>query len=145
MHNEQALIREANNISNARRLQAGKVVLIPTNSMTTTPVAPKVAVRKTPAKAPTSVRRKSVVKKAPKRKAVATEQRSYRVRSGDTLWSIAKRFNLSVKELRKLNQLRGNTIRVGALLRLMWPRSGLDFPHEPTRPCAPSSSSSTDA
>ena len=112
-------IREANNISNARRLQAGKVLLIPTSSMTTTPVEPKVAVRKTPAKAPTSVKRKSLVKKAPKRKAVATEQRSYRVRSGDTLWSIAKRFNLSVKELRKLNQLRGNTIRVGALLRLM--------------------------
>ena len=87
--------------------------------MTTTPVSSKVAAQKPPAKAPASVKPKSLVKRAPKRKTVATKQRSYRVRSGDTLWSIAKRFNLSVKELRKLNQLRGNTIRVGALLRLM--------------------------
>ena len=110
-------IREANNIGNARRLQAGKVLLIPT-----TGIQPRLP----PKRVTTKVARKTKVptkrtqaKRPSKPKKVAQAQGSYRVRSGDTLWSIAQRFNVSVKKLRQLNQLRDNTIRVGALLRLM--------------------------
>lgn len=35
------------------------------------------------------------------------------VKKGDTLYSIAKRYNLTVKELKKLNKLRGNIINIG--------------------------------
>lgn len=110
-------IREANSISNARRLQAGKVLFIPTSGIHPR-VEPKRSSKKVAQKRVSKPKRVQVTKKS-KPKAVAQAQSSYRVRSGDTLWSIAQRFNISVKQLRQLNELRDNTIRVGALLRLM--------------------------
>jgi cell wall-associated NlpC family hydrolase len=41
---------------------------------------------------------------------------SYTVQPKDTLYSIAKKFNLSVEELQKLNQLSGNSVNVGQVL-----------------------------
>ncbi len=43
---------------------------------------------------------------------------SYRVRSGDTLWTIARANGLSVSELRAANDLRGSRIYPGQLLRI---------------------------
>ena len=43
---------------------------------------------------------------------------TYVVRSGDTLWSIAKRFGISVDELKKINNLTSNSLRVGQTLIL---------------------------
>lgn len=40
------------------------------------------------------------------------------VRSGDTLGAIARRYGVSVDQLRRLNELRGNTIRPGQRLRV---------------------------
>ena len=42
----------------------------------------------------------------------------YRVRMGDSLWSIAKRFRVSVKDLKILNNLRSSLIRVGRRLMI---------------------------
>jgi membrane-bound lytic murein transglycosylase D len=42
----------------------------------------------------------------------------YKVRSGDVLGSIAIRHNVRVNDLRKWNNLRGNTIRVGQRLNI---------------------------
>jgi membrane-bound lytic murein transglycosylase D len=42
----------------------------------------------------------------------------YRVHAGDTLWSIAQRFHVSVSDLKRWNHLRDNTVRSGAELRL---------------------------
>ncbi len=42
----------------------------------------------------------------------------YRVKRGDTLGKIAKRFHVSVTEIKKLNRLRGNIIYVGQKLRI---------------------------
>jgi flagellum-specific peptidoglycan hydrolase FlgJ len=39
--------------------------------------------------------------------------RTYTVRDGDNLYSISKRFDLSVKELKKMNNLRGDIIEIG--------------------------------
>jgi len=40
----------------------------------------------------------------------------YRVRPGDSLWSIAKQFSVTVRDLMALNQLRGSLIHTGRLL-----------------------------
>ena len=42
----------------------------------------------------------------------------YRVRKGDSLWSIAKRFSVSIGDLKILNNLRSSFIKVGHLLKI---------------------------
>ncbi len=42
----------------------------------------------------------------------AKEPNYYTVRSGDSLWSIAKKFNTSIKRLRETNKLSSNTLQV---------------------------------
>ncbi|HET8855259.1 MAG TPA: glucosaminidase domain-containing protein [Salinimicrobium sp.] len=42
----------------------------------------------------------------------------YIVRKGDTLYSISKEFNLSVEQLKKYNNLRGNLLSIGQVLYL---------------------------
>jgi LysM repeat protein len=42
----------------------------------------------------------------------------YRVRRGDSLWSIAKRFRVSVQDLKLLNNLRSSLIRAGRMLMI---------------------------
>ncbi|MDS1140432.1 transglycosylase SLT domain-containing protein [Pusillimonas sp. SM2304] len=44
--------------------------------------------------------------------------RTHTIKSGDTLFSLAKRYNTSVTELRKLNNLKGNTLSKGKQLRV---------------------------
>ena len=46
------------------------------------------------------------------------EVRWYRVRRGDSLWSIAKRFRVSVRKLKTLNDLRSSLIRAGRMLMI---------------------------
>ena len=43
---------------------------------------------------------------------------SYRVSQGDTLYSISRKFNLSVDELVQLNNLPGNAIAIGQILKI---------------------------
>ncbi len=42
----------------------------------------------------------------------------YRVRRGDSLWSIAQRFRVSVQDLKMLNNLRSSLIRAGRMLMI---------------------------
>ena len=50
--------------------------------------------------------------------AKAGEVTWYRVRMGDSLWSIAQRFRVSVQDLKILNNLRSSLIRVGRMLMI---------------------------
>ena len=47
-----------------------------------------------------------------------TDTSTYQVRSGDSLWTIANRFDTSINDLRAANNISGNTIRVGQKLRI---------------------------
>lgn len=50
----------------------------------------------------------------------------YKVVSGDSLWSIAKKFNTTVDELKKLNNLTSNVLQIGQLLKI--PSEGENLP-----------------
>lgn len=62
----------------------------------------------------------SAVKKAvaPKNLPPATRLTYYRVQGGDTLWDIARKFNLSTDEIKRWNQLDDDTIHPGLQLLL---------------------------
>jgi len=48
----------------------------------------------------------------------------YQVRSGDSLWSIARNHNISPEEIKKWNKLKNNTIHPGNRLLLILARGG---------------------
>ncbi len=47
-----------------------------------------------------------------------TKPRTYTVKKGDNLWSLAKKFSISVKELRKLNNIKSNKLKPAQKLLL---------------------------
>jgi len=51
----------------------------------------------------------------------AARPRRYKVRRGDTLITVADRFDVSVEQLRRWNNLRSNTVRTGSTLRVSEP------------------------
>lgn len=44
--------------------------------------------------------------------------RRYRVRSGDTLWGLSQRWRVTVRSIKRLNQLRSSTLKPGQLLHV---------------------------
>ncbi|MDO5556917.1 MAG: LysM peptidoglycan-binding domain-containing protein [Clostridia bacterium] len=49
------------------------------------------------------------------------EQTTYTVQRGDTLYSIARKYNLTVDELKTLNNLTSNTLSIGQVLQVAPP------------------------
>ena len=49
---------------------------------------------------------------------VADDYLTYRVRKGDTLYAISRRYYLSVEELMRLNGLQSSTISIGQVLKV---------------------------
>ena len=45
-------------------------------------------------------------------------EKTYRVRSGDTLSSIAQKHGTTIRELKRVNGLKSNALRAGAILKL---------------------------
>ncbi|VXC40311.1 Hemagglutinin [Flavobacterium sp. 9AF] len=49
---------------------------------------------------------------------ISTSETSYYVKQGDTLYSLSKKFNLSVEELKKINGLKDNALSIGQKIKL---------------------------
>lgn len=64
-----------------------------------------------PANNPSPTMAKSATKQS-----TATKSKVYYVQPGDTLWSISKKSNLTIQELKEKNNLKGNEIKVGMKL-----------------------------
>ncbi len=65
---------------------------------------------------PTPKKETSKPKKTPAKKKETDGIVRYKVRNGDTLWSIAKKHGVTVAQIKKLNNLRGDAIRIGQTL-----------------------------
>jgi membrane-bound lytic murein transglycosylase D len=88
-------LRDANGLSAKAKLSAKQELMIPARSATALPSGG--------ASQPTTSTR-AVTSTAP---------RTYRVRQGDTLLSIAKQFSTTVQELKRLNSLSSDRIKIG--------------------------------
>jgi membrane-bound lytic murein transglycosylase D len=102
-------LAEANNLSASSRLRASQNLIIPVYPTT-------LLAARTERTAPSAVASRSIsgpasiaeVERAPSPRPV-----TYRVKRGDTLFSIAQLFNTTVERIKSLNRLRSNRIGVG--------------------------------
>ncbi len=92
-----------NHIRNPRRVRAGHRILIP-------------VVRGRTLAYYTSGKYYAPVSKRSKISSRHNRGIRYRVKPGDTLWSIARRFGVTVSQLKSWNRIRGNFIRDGRIL-----------------------------
>lgn len=89
-------------------LKRGKILKIYTQMEQ----APKIAIHSTPS---VVVKNKTI---KPGGSAKSKKLKTHTVKSGETLYSISKKYQMSVDSLKKLNHLRGNTIRKGQKLKV---------------------------
>lgn len=113
------LIVQWNDITNVRRIRAGHQLALYLDQDT---VSPQVASASAPAAA-TNISLADVKKRKPvagKKGKKAGKQDTgvsyYKVRNGDSLWSIAKKFQVSARDIRRWNELRNNMIHPGKKL-----------------------------
>lgn len=96
-------LRNANNIS-GNNISVGQRLTINASG---TPTKRHVVLEEVPAKLQKQVNKRPLANKA-----------TYKVRKGDTLFSIASAANMSVNQLKKLNGIRNNNLKVGQTLKL---------------------------
>jgi len=91
-----------NHITNSRRLKPGDVIVLPTHLGTSTHFSARV--KKQVKKTPHNSRTKEIV---------------YVLKSGDTLWDIARRYHVSVRQLMVVNSIvNPNRLRPGTKIRI---------------------------
>lgn len=95
-------LKKANSLS-GNTIYVGQTLKIPSSSKTTS--------LKSTTKTSTSSKTAAV-------KATATSSTTYKVAKGDTLWSIAKKYGVSVSALQKANNLSSSLIYIGQSLKL---------------------------
>jgi membrane-bound lytic murein transglycosylase D len=95
-------IYDSNRINKQKKLKKGQIIRIPINRAETASMKQKPAVNRNQITAHNT----------------AGSPQTYKVKPGDSLGSIAKRFNISVAKLKEINNLKTNTIQAGRILKL---------------------------
>lgn len=111
-----AAIQETNKIKNANSIRAGMTLVIAYGGARGT--AAKAAGASTTRTASSTGKNNSSASTSTSQKSTAEGSGSYRVRSGDSLWSIAREHGVSIEELRSWNGLTGNKIVPGQELKI---------------------------
>jgi membrane-bound lytic murein transglycosylase D len=70
------------------------------------------------------VKNKPDSKSSKTRSTLAEAKQTYKIKKGDTLLNIAKRFDISVAQLKEMNGLKANSIRTGQVLKLSGSEEG---------------------
>lgn len=100
-------IMQANGLSNANYIYIGQLLRIPTASSSAT-LAPTPSQSQSPSASPTA-----------SSTSPATSEETHVVVSGDSLWSIARKYSTTVTTLQALNQISNpNLLRIGQVIRL---------------------------
>jgi membrane-bound lytic murein transglycosylase D len=102
-------IREANRLSKRAVLKYGQILTIPSDDVS-------------PVKMAKGKGKKSGnISKAKGKKKFAQDKnvRRYKVKRGDTLVSLAKRFDVSVQDLKKMNNLSGSSLKAGETIKVI--------------------------
>jgi membrane-bound lytic murein transglycosylase D len=120
-------LAEANYLSTKATLKTGQQLIIPraptlllaANTETATPAVETPAIASGPSKVDAVAASAPARSGAPRaERAPAPEKVIHRVRRGDTLYSIAKRYDTTVEELKEWNRLRSSAIQVGQRLTI---------------------------
>src|SRR5690606_27259042 len=128
-------LREANGLSRKRTVATGDILLIPSGASGPEPApgirlvsytpggtqdTPPRTIRTVGPQASSDVRVVSIPRTRASTPDVRPKvvARTHTVRRGDTLYSLARRYNTSVDALRKLNNLKGSTLSTGLRLRV---------------------------
>ncbi|MDD4240068.1 MAG: LysM peptidoglycan-binding domain-containing protein [Smithellaceae bacterium] len=93
-----ASLYDCNKINKRRKLVKGRIIRIPVSRVETAGVSSK-----------PSPARKS---------AASTAVKTYKVKRGDSLLGIARKFNIPVARLKEVNRLKGNSIQAGRVLKI---------------------------
>jgi membrane-bound lytic murein transglycosylase D len=109
-------LAEANYLRPASRVAVGQRLLVP--RMPSAAVLARAASGAEPKAVTADADRASFEDEAPVNETVV-----HRVKSGDTLFGLAKKYATTVEHLKALNRLAGNTLRVGMRLIISSPRS----------------------
>jgi len=98
-----ATLRKANGLGTRSRIGSGDILMVPTSRQAE----------------PTLVASAGITPVSSNSRAKKTVQvRTYKVRKGDTLSSIARQYDTSVDRLRTLNRIKGSAIPVGRTLKI---------------------------
>jgi membrane-bound lytic murein transglycosylase D len=92
-----AELRTANDLKTSSRVRSGQTLMIPQPRASALPARPAAATPSTSTSSSSS----------------AASQQTYKVRPGDTLSSIARHFDMTVTDLKRINQLSSDNIVVG--------------------------------
>jgi len=119
-------LAEANYLSPKATLKTGQQLIIPraptlllaANTDTTAPAVQTASIAAVAPGVPDAVAASATVSNAPARVERASEKVIHRVRRGDTLFSIAKRYDTTVEEVKEWNRLRSNAIQIGQRLTI---------------------------
>jgi membrane-bound lytic murein transglycosylase D len=116
-----AALQDANGIRNPSSLRAGARLVIPgagASTVRTAAATPRPAATGAPASSshPTSGAASGSAARPAGAAGTGTDQATHRVRAGETLWSIARSYDVTVVELRAWNRLDGDRIVAGQQL-----------------------------